>query len=129
MTAFWNFWNLKERLSFWRLIFTKWNKYGNLTFPRYSSINGYYIIVNWRLIHDYFQYAFCKKCYFVMFGILPVLIWLSPKILWRKYPFVIYFQNAYAVLVLHNFFCSGNPFQKNDGPSLKIQFLCPSLFF
>ena len=51
------------------------------------------------------------------------------KNLIKKYPFIIYFQNAYAGLVLHNFFCLGNPFQKNDGPLLKIQFLCPYLFF
>ena len=49
------FWNLKERSSFWQLIFTRWNKYGNLIFRRYSSINGYYIIVNWRSIHDLFS--------------------------------------------------------------------------
>ena len=51
------------------------------------------------------------------------------KNLMKKYPFMIYFQNACAVLVLHNFFGSGNPFQKNDGPLLDIQFLCSSLFF
>ena len=51
------------------------------------------------------------------------------KNLMKKYPFMMYFQNAYAVLVLHNFFYLGNPFQKNDGPLSKIQFLCSSLFF
>ena len=45
----------------------------------------------------------------------------------KKYPFMMYFQNAYAVLVLHNFFCSGNSW-KNDGPLSKIHFLCCSVF-
>ena len=32
------------------------------------------------------------------------------KNLMKKYPFMIYFHNACVVLVLHNFFGSGNPF-------------------
>ena len=33
------------------------------------------------------------------------------KSLMKKYPFMMYSQNAYVVLVLQKFFCSGNPFQ------------------
>ena len=58
-----------------------------------------------------FQYTCCKKCYFYVFGILifPTLMTVA-KNLMKKYPFMIYFQNACAVLVRHNFFGSGNPF-------------------
>ena len=45
------------------------------------------------------------------------------KNLMKKYQFMVYFQNVYAVLVLQSFFCSGNAFQKNVGPLSKIQFL------
>ena len=34
----------------------------------------------------------------------------AAKNLMKKYPFMIYFQNTCAVLVLHNFFGSGKPF-------------------
>ena len=51
------------------------------------------------------------------------------KNLMKKYLFMMYSQNGYAVLVPHNFFCLGNPFQKNNGPLSKIQFLCSSLVF
>ena len=47
----------------------------------------------------------------------------------KKKKIMMYFQNAYAVLVPHNVFYSGNPFQKNDGSLLKIQLLCSSLVF
>ena len=33
------------------------------------------------------------------------------KSLMKKYPFMMYSQNAYVVLVLQKFFCLGNPFQ------------------
>ena len=48
----------------------------------------------------YFQYTCCKKCYFFVFGILifPTLMTVA-KNLMEKYPFMIYFQNACAVLV------------------------------
>ena len=34
------------------------------------------------------------------------------KNLMKKYPFMMYFQNAYAVLVLHNFFVRETLFRK-----------------
>ena len=61
----------------------------------------------------YFQYTCCKKCYFYVFGILifPTLMNIA-KNLMKKYPFMIYFQNAFAVLIPSQVFWFGKPFSE-----------------
>ena len=77
----------------------------------FTWTNGFYDIVNWRFIHYLFSiYVPLKllfRCvWFFDFGFLNMTV---VKNCMKKYPFMMYFQNAYTVLVLHNFFCSGNP--------------------
>ena len=91
-----------------------------LFFPN-SSIwtNGYYIIVNWRSIYYYIQNYYFLVWYFnfACFNMTVV------KNLTKQ------FSKCLCSFSTSQFFCSGNPFQKNDGPLSKIQLLCSSLVF
>ena len=51
------------------------------------------------------------------------------KNLMKKIPFYDLFSKCLYSFSTSQFFCSGNPFQKNDGPLSKTQFMCSSLFF